>query len=403
VRPSGFIRRGRPAPIIWWTVLALGVAAPTRGLQSDGTRRLRGVVTGRIGDIEGPQEYLFGRISGLALARDHRIVVADWQSGDVRVFGPNGAFLTYLGSSGGDPGELHRPCCVGVDAHGRVWVMEAGSVRYEVFALRGAEGRHLRTMSAQVVGLRAEPPMFRMDGSIVLAVASSGRNHGAHVLVDSGGRVRESVVLPEFVGLDSLGRGRATIRQPDGDETVTYPYPPFGARDRVAHAPDGGFARVVTGQYTLTLFDGEGSERATVSRPEYMGPEIDTEERRRAEHVLDSLQRYARRLGGEYPDFEIPRRKPPVEDLWYDGDGRLWVELATEIRADIAKADVYDQDGTLLFRASWPKGINLSWGAIERESAVGTERGALDVQRVVLLRFVTDPPRGGGGTSRAEW
>ena len=48
---------------------------------------------------------------------------------------------------------------------------------------------------------------------------------------------------------------------------------------------------------------------------------------------------------GDYPDFTVPDRKPPIKYLWYDEDGRLWVQLWEADGDSLATAHVYDHGG----------------------------------------------------------
>src|SRR5688500_5793193 len=59
-----------------------------------------GVVDLTIAEVEGKDEYTFGRISGVAVDKAGRIYVADGQSNDVRVFGPDGRFIYRIGRAG---------------------------------------------------------------------------------------------------------------------------------------------------------------------------------------------------------------------------------------------------------------------------------------------------------------
>lgn len=61
-----------------------------------------------IGTAEGEAEYQFGQIAGIDVGSDGRIYVYDQQASEVRVFGPDGQFITAMGKPGSGPGELSQ-------------------------------------------------------------------------------------------------------------------------------------------------------------------------------------------------------------------------------------------------------------------------------------------------------
>jgi hypothetical protein len=62
-----------------------------------------------IGGASGGDEYLFGRIVGVAAAPDGRVYILDGQSCVARAFTAAGKFLRTLGGPGGGPGEFQCP------------------------------------------------------------------------------------------------------------------------------------------------------------------------------------------------------------------------------------------------------------------------------------------------------
>jgi len=60
----------------------------------------------RIGVVEGAPEYEFGRITGIAVLSDRRVVVADAMAQELRFFSPDGAHELTMGRKGQGPGEF---------------------------------------------------------------------------------------------------------------------------------------------------------------------------------------------------------------------------------------------------------------------------------------------------------
>ena len=59
-----------------------------------------------IGELEGPEEYLFGNVYAIAVDDNRHVYVLDSQAENVRVFDADGIHLRTLGGRGEGPGEL---------------------------------------------------------------------------------------------------------------------------------------------------------------------------------------------------------------------------------------------------------------------------------------------------------
>jgi hypothetical protein len=60
----------------------------------------------RIGTVEGEPEYEFGRITGMAVLSDRRVVVADAMAHNLRFFSADGTYQQTVGTQGHGPGEF---------------------------------------------------------------------------------------------------------------------------------------------------------------------------------------------------------------------------------------------------------------------------------------------------------
>ena len=77
-----------------------------------------------IGGATGADEYLFTHIEGLARMSDGRILIADQQMTDVRVFDATGKFLKHVGQKGRGPGEYSHPYWAGVARGDTIYVYD---------------------------------------------------------------------------------------------------------------------------------------------------------------------------------------------------------------------------------------------------------------------------------------
>ena len=69
---------------------------------------LRTVEEVRIGALEGPEEYVFGRVQSIAVGLDGTIYVTDDQVPVIRCYDSDGSYLGDVGREGSGPGEYMR-------------------------------------------------------------------------------------------------------------------------------------------------------------------------------------------------------------------------------------------------------------------------------------------------------
>ena len=114
-----------------------------------------------IGVESGPDEYLFGQISGV-WADEDRIYVADYQVPAVRVYDTSGRYLFDIGSRGQGPGEYEEPWSVATKPNGDIVVAEIAGGRLNVYA---PDGTPIHTHSSASPSRIIMPDMFLMSTS----------------------------------------------------------------------------------------------------------------------------------------------------------------------------------------------------------------------------------------------
>lgn len=77
-----------------------------------------------IGEEDGAEEYLLGRIDGVLIDRSGNIIVADGLAHNVRVYDRNGVHLSTIGGKGDGPGEFRRPSRLALDELDRLYVVD---------------------------------------------------------------------------------------------------------------------------------------------------------------------------------------------------------------------------------------------------------------------------------------
>ena len=342
-----------------------------------------GTIELEFGEIAGEDPYLFSRIESIVADADGRLIVADLQAHEVRVFDRGGRFLYLFGGEGEGPGDLTGPCCLAFGGpDGLLWVRE--SVRYSAFALGPESARYERGLRIAHVGIGMVAPVtFDAYGRLVdIGVIQDPEGNPRMARLH---RYRDGAVdTVRMADPERQSAGSTTVqRQLDDTPIVLYVYQPFGPRWLHAHGPGGAWAETLTSEYSVAYHHPDGR----VSRIEGSVPPplvLTAEEREWAEGWI---ARDLQRLDLDDHPFDIPDHKPPLAAIYFDQTGRLWVEKARAQGDELREADVYEGP-TLVARYRWPSRVDpgsVPW--ISESVMLGTTRDELDVQRVVRVRF----------------
>ena len=329
----------------------------------------------------------FGRVSGLALDSQGSVFVVDELSSQVHLISTEGHTVRTFARSGDGPGELRRPCCPRSMPGGRLWVLSPSVNRVEAFRVAdsSAEGVGRTVIRGTYSYLLMRPPVIAQDGSVLVMAIQRGSTFLANrfvvVAVDSTGKVTAEHLLPDYPQ-DFAGAVVASF--PNG-RTMTRPIP-FGAEYWLVQSSDGSYAAVLTSEYVVVHYELNGTPRRRITR-DIDGAPLSAAERATGESELADLRQVVERGGGSLPRVSLPAVKPVIDQVWFDQEDRLWVELSARTAADEAQADVYSRNGELVFQARWPSDIDLSLGAIRRNAGWGLRTSALGEHSVVHLVF----------------
>ena len=348
----------------------------------DAVPTFEGTVDLEFGEIDGDDPYLFTRIESIAEDARGRLIVADMQSHEIRVFDSEGRFLFRFGGPGEGPGELTFPCCLAFGPDGALWVRE--STRYSAFQLGEAGAEYVRGQQIAHIGVGMVAPItFDAEGRLV-DIGASQRPEGGSVMtrIHIGADGAEDEV--PMVDPERQATGSTTVDRMLGEMAVTmFVYQPLGPRWIHAHGRGGIWAEAVTSDYVVNLHHADGTA-SRIEGPPLPGPEVSADEQDWAQASIDrDLQRLDL---GQHP-FGIPDRKPPLSAIYFDRSGRLWIEKTGAAGNELREADVYEGDA-LVARYRWPRRVrpgSVPWAS---ESALyGTTTDSLDVQRVARVRF----------------
>jgi hypothetical protein len=318
----------------------------------------------RIGGGEaGPT--LFLQIRSIDADSKGRIFVYDRRTQDIRVFGPDGAFIRTVGRQGSGPGELRNAEGIRIDQQGRIWVRDAANSRFTVFSPEGEFEKNWVMKFCWSQG--TWHPQVDRQNRIV--------DHDC-VVPTGGGRAMENVVVayrPDFAGVDTLsprpacgtpelGEAATWVRR--SEKSTVYMSVPFAPRPIQALGRSGEtWCAPNPSRYEiLRLVPGA---RDTVRITREIAPVSVTKAER------DSIIGVFDARGPSGLDFNrIPRTKPIIEQVTIDDQGRPWVRRANAQK--VVEFDVYDTNGKPVATVAFPRVRTPGWPFIVRGEHVFT-------------------------------
>lgn len=273
----------------------------------------------RIGQLDGPPEYAFGRIDGIATTRDGGFYLCDGNDVSVRRYDAAGAFLGSVGRKGAGPGEFASCSDLALDQGERLAVSDPANGRVTFF---GPDGRFDHSVPVQVFPGTGGGNSFFID--------SVGRMWKRGWLASEG--MSEATIPHQWVILDAQG---ARV------DSVPVPSPGTGPgwgfmlctndgcyssqpHDTLSATSLGGVIAVASPRHyriQLRHRDGSMSEIARAADPVAYTSDEHAE--------WEAWRAYMAKRPGR-PPSPIPAEKPILRDLRFDDLGRLWVQVHVE-------------------------------------------------------------------------
>lgn len=272
----------------------------------------------RLGVIDGPPEYSFGRIDEVTAAPDGHIYIADAQVPVIRRYDPEGTYLHDVGRGGEGPGEYRSIEEMGVTSEGELVVLDGPQSRVMRFTLDG-------------------DPV----GSETAGIFSTGRvtrDGGVYLRMPPGGVFSEGPDAPPWEWRRHESGAETTLVHHDVKEAAEGPryvisgrggyYEPFNVKNIGAFGPDGSFYAGRNDEYRIvrTRPDGDTAVITRDREPVRVSPEEMEQWEAYSEYFADRSEGRIDR--SRY--FPVPDIKPHFRHLLVDEDGRLWVGLYTE-------------------------------------------------------------------------
>lgn len=340
-----------------------------------------------IGAAEGEADRQLYQVRGARRLSDGRTVVANAGTRELRVFGPDGAFLGAAGGEGGGPGEFRSMALVGVLPGDSILLYDSRSRRFSVLTSDPAFVRSFGP--APEVGGSVRPRGLLADGRIVAdGPAATGELVSGTVLDP----VRPLLVLGPDGGLREVidsASGRPTFFESDqGYSFTSVPFtltPPRAVGDTLVHAGAGR-------PYEIRTYHADTGSLVRIARLERAArPVTDADIERGIDEGLGRVADDAARarLRTSYEAMPLPDTMPFYRAFVVDRAGHLWVEDYRAHAGDPHRWTVFDPDGAALGTLTLPDGLTVY--EIGADWILGLRRDELDIPYVVLYRLERTP------------
>ena len=333
------------------------LAAVGRGKTLDLVEELRiGAALGT--DIDDPE--LFGQVISLAVDEDENTYVADYQSGEIRVFDREGNFVQTIGRRGEGPGEFRVLAGVVWDRGSSVlWAVDAGGRRFNVF---DRAGLGLATQPYGRDSYNAQIPWTGYSDLIGFMYYSEPRDFDmllkARTSPDGELAIVDSLAVPQGLGeMDTYSAGleiRVVPLQPETSHAV---------------GPHGGVWLSTSSEFRLHKVD-------------FSGDTVRTVELRRPARQLSRSERDSVAKANDLPTGRIPRQMPVIGRHLAGPNGWIWVPVEGD-----STWEVFDDFGYHVGRVTSPVPLDSPPRIVPGAGTItGVTTDELGVQYVVRLR-----------------
>jgi hypothetical protein len=369
-------------------------AAPALEWEIDTTNAVR------IGVMDGPEEYVIGRLAGILLRPDGSILIADGLARDLRLFDSEGNFVRRTGGPGEGPGEyasIDGLVLLGGDS---VAVLSGFQVN-----ILDPELRYIRRFNTRLAETQATPP-FSSD--ILLDLTPDGQPVMADYLrrCDTGiGEVCADSVA--FFVTNADGETVAGFGQFPYNRTVSHEVRPGLSTSFGEPHPqpmwtfhEGRLYFADARRFEVRIHGEDGAIRRVIrvpgAAPRYPLDRVFapiTSETGAGHPEADALRRVMREARTE---AALPDSFPHFSDLLVSDDGHVWVREylppGVTDEGEVPRWFVFSPEGRLLGQLPSPEGLRRAFSPrgplvtprIGTDYILGFERDDLGVESVVL-------------------
>lgn len=326
-----------------------------------------------IGREDGPQAYIFGRISQVLELSEGWLVV-DSDAAELRVFDKSGVHIRTIGREGRGPGEFLQVSGV-LLSEDSLLVLDGAMQRLSVLT---TDGQVVRTVELEPTGdpyfpLRLYRLMGTLDGNLVLMAKAwpSDMRPQPVTYWDAGETL---LYTPD-------GKRKGVVGEPSGMDTYSTP-------QRAGGVVYGRYSSGAVANQTIAMTDGGSPEFRMYDR---VGPPraVVRWNVPRVRVNADIVQEF-REVRGD-PQWGAAEYNPVVSNLIGDSEGSIWVEPWSDRWAESSNRQrawqVFSDDGRWLGEVMVPS--HLRPEVINRTSVAGVwrdPRTGVETVRVYPLR-----------------
>jgi len=289
------------------------------------------------GADEGP--FSFSDIRSLDVADDGTIYVLEAQEQEVRVFGPDGAFLRTIGRRGSGPGEFERANGVALAPGGEVWVYSPARRRLERFDTLGAvrASHHVNATSYGWLWSGGVDSAGRLYDSHPVQL---GESRVYHIMrTDPEGGTVDTLPWPDCEAPDP-----GYFAFPSGSMAIPYAHAQIRVMDPRGQVWCGGSGELTLYQYRL----GEVEPTRTLTMA--LEPAVVSSAER--DSAIAAAERFKKQAGEVDLDYSmIPVTKAIVLGIHLDEAARVWVRTMTASGPGLA---LFAPDGAPLATVTLP-------------------------------------------------
>jgi len=301
---------------------------------TDTTPAWRAEAVATIGSDSG--DASFAGVRSLLFGKGGELYVLDYQyqSKELKVFDSAGNFLRRVGRLGSGPGEFRDPYSI-------AWLgdtlalLDPGNARIGLF---GPDDKWVGQLPAPRLTGGNNVRLFRTTGDGFWALARRPTESGSESFFLRYPAAGPNDSLP-FADMTVAARTTITCEFPD--RSLHFFDAPFAPMSRQVPAPESRRAIARTDAYRITFLGPAGDTVQTIQREEPLHPIADSAWEAGLGEWTEARKTAGIKCDGD--SFDRPAGQPVLGALFYDDQGRLWVEVHS---LDGLRYDLYDAAGT---------------------------------------------------------
>jgi hypothetical protein len=283
-----------------------------------------------IGVVDGAEEYMFGDIADIAVAKDGSVFVLDRKIHGVRVYDARGKYTRTIGRRGQGPGEIASGSGIGLLPDGRLLVWDTGNWRVNVYSPAGQAITHWALPSSGTGsmsrGLVVDSAGFVYVQKPIFTRPPNGRTRIDRVwlrLRPTDGAVVDTIEQPAWTKAP-----RELVATGSGGNSQSMTGVPFDPVPTWVISPHG---YLITGIPDRYAFELHNAPRSVVSIRREVRPEpVSARERDSARKETETMLRRTE-PGWSWGGVDVPATRPYYEGIHTGTDGRIWVARVKEV------------------------------------------------------------------------